>query len=86
MRLALTVAAAFVATPVLAQPMCEELWAERNGVYAEAGYCFKTERAIRAFGNGNCRYENADELPLSPADRKKVAEIQREERRRGCPR
>ena len=86
MRLALAFAAVVLATPALAQPMCEELWAERNGVYAEAGYCFKTERAIRAFGNGNCRYENAEELPLSQADRRRVAEIQREERRRGCPR
>jgi hypothetical protein len=86
MRLAITLATTFLACPALAQPMCEELWAERNGVYAEAGYCFRTERAIRAFGNGNCRYENADELPLSAADRRRVAEIQREERRRGCPR
>jgi hypothetical protein len=31
---------------------CGGLWRERNRVYAENGYCFKTPRAIRAFGRG----------------------------------
>jgi hypothetical protein len=29
---------------------CDELWYARNEIYADAGYCFKTKRAIRAFG------------------------------------
>ncbi len=30
---------------------CYDLWVQRNSVYKEAGYCFKTPRAIRYFGN-----------------------------------
>jgi hypothetical protein len=73
-----------VPAPARAQALCEELWAERNAVYAEAGYCFKTERAIRAFGNGSCRFEDIREVPLSAADRAKVAQIVRQERQNRC--
>ena len=31
---------------------CNGLWRERNRVYAANGYCFKTARAISAFGRG----------------------------------
>jgi hypothetical protein len=65
---------------------CDELWAERNAVYKEAGYCFKTARAIRAFGNAGCRYDELADVPLSSRDRAKVAEIVAQERRNGCPR
>ncbi|AWN42628.1 YARHG domain-containing protein [Methylobacterium durans] len=63
---------------------CDELWGERNAVYAEAGYCFRTARGIRAFGNANCRYDDIRDVPLSARDRAKVADIVREERRNGC--
>ena len=29
---------------------CNELWYARNAIFADAGYCFKTKRAIRTFG------------------------------------
>ncbi|MCC0014746.1 MAG: YARHG domain-containing protein [Rhodobiaceae bacterium] len=29
---------------------CGELWYARNSIYANKGYCFKTQRAINAFG------------------------------------
>jgi YARHG domain-containing protein len=64
-----------------AQGVCEQLWLERNQIFADAGYCFKTERAIRVFGR-NC-------VPpygrLSGNAQARVDNIQRQERRNGCP-
>lgn len=31
---------------------CDELWRERNAIYAEQGYCFKSAKAIAEFGRG----------------------------------
>lgn len=52
--------------------------------YAEASCCFKTVKAIRAFGNVGCRFDRLEDVPLSDRDRAKVREIEREERRNGC--
>ncbi len=65
---------------------CEALWYNRNQIYKEAGYCFRTSRAIRAFGNGGCQYDNLNYVPLSEVQRREIAEIQRYERIRNCPR
>lgn len=65
---------------------CEDLWFSRNEVYKAQGYCFKTTRAIRAFGNAGCAYDALEEVPLSNAQRRMVADLAREERARGCPR
>lgn len=73
-------------TPARAAFPCDELWGERNAVYREAGYCFRTPRGIRAFGNAGCRYDDIADVPLSARDRAKVAEIQSQERAAGCPR
>ncbi|WP_019906309.1 YARHG domain-containing protein [Methylobacterium sp. 77] len=72
------------ASPALAAFPCDELWGERNAVYAEAGYCFKTPRGIAAFGNEKCRFSDIRDVPLSARDRAKVAEIVRDEARSGC--
>lgn len=63
---------------------CQSLWVERNTYYKNAGYCFKTERAIRYFGNRGCRYRNEGDVPLSRAARNRIAQIVRLERRLGC--
>jgi YARHG domain len=65
---------------------CEELWQNRNQIYKDAGYCFRTARAIRAFGNAGCQYDNLNFVPLSPVQRREIADIQRYENRRNCPR
>lgn len=65
---------------------CEELWWERNNVYKQRGYCFKTARAIQAFGNAGCQYDAIEAVPLSKMDHDLVAEIQMWERRNRCPR
>lgn len=63
---------------------CQALWYERNAVYKAAGYCFKTSRAIAAFGNAGCQYDSEYELPLSAAQRRRVAYLQSQERALGC--
>ncbi len=71
------------ASPVLAQS-CDELWYERNAIYKDAGYCFKTSRAIRAFGNAGCRYDSERDVPLSGGAAAQVERIRRMERAYGC--
>lgn len=63
---------------------CQSLWVERNSYYKNAGYCFKTARAIAYFGNRGCRYNNEGSVPLSRAARNRIAQIVRLEARLGC--
>jgi hypothetical protein len=65
---------------------CSELWYERNNIFKDAGYCFKTSRAIRTFGNAGCAYDSESDVPLSERDRQRVNAIQRIEREKRCPR
>ena len=60
---------------------CQELWVERNSIYAQHGYCFRTRRAIRYFGNEGCWTRNPR---LSRAEHRLVAAIRRVERAKGC--
>jgi hypothetical protein len=63
---------------------CGDLWVERNSYYKEAGYCFKTARAISYFGNAGCLYDNENAVPLSRPVRNRIAQIVRAERAYGC--
>ena len=63
---------------------CQDLWVERNSYYKQAGYCFKTSRAISYFGNGGCIYDIEASVPLPRGIRARTAEITRIERRSGC--
>jgi YARHG domain len=65
---------------------CSDLWSNRNQIYKSNGYCFRTPRAIREFGNGGCQYNDIDDVPLSASQRRYVAEMVRAERIKGCPR
>lgn len=85
-RLALFCLALSAATPAAAAFPCDALWGERNAIYKDAGYCFRTERAIRAFGNAGCRYDDLADVPLSARQRADIADIQRQERANGCAR
>lgn len=80
------VLASLTAWPALAAFPCDELWGERNAIYKDAGYCFRTERAIRAFGNSGCKYDELADVPLSARQRADIADIQRQERENGCAR
>ncbi|MBU1655790.1 MAG: YARHG domain-containing protein [Gammaproteobacteria bacterium] len=72
------------APAVEAQPLsylnCEELWYERNAIYARNGYCFKTARAQQAFGRG-CFPPYGR---LSGWEKERVARIEQWEYRKGC--
>jgi hypothetical protein len=59
---------------------CDQLWYARNAIFADAGYCFKTKRAIRAFGRG-CFPPYGE---LSRSEQRSVNLIVSWETRRGC--
>ena len=63
---------------------CDQLWLARNRIFKAAGFCFKSPRAISAFGNAGCLYDDEHDVPLSQKDRNAVEAIQREERYRRC--
>ena len=44
---------------------CDILWQIRNQMYHENGYCFRTPRGIRAFGNAGCRHDDINEVRLN---------------------
>ena len=83
-RNAIAGATVFAATAILPlqayAQSCSALWFERNQIYANYGYCFKTARGQRAFGTA-CSTSNPR---LTRADRNRVAAIRRAEKRRGC--
>jgi hypothetical protein len=65
---------------------CEQLWFGRNSIFKEAGYCFKTPRAISAFGNAGCQIDEISLLKLSLENQNFATAIQRAEQFKGCPR
>ena len=71
-----------VIAPSFAQS-CDALWVERNSYYKDAGYCFKTARAISYFGNAGYLYDSENAVPLSRAVRNRIAQIARAERAYG---
>ncbi|MCF4123828.1 YARHG domain-containing protein [Methylobacterium sp. SyP6R] len=69
--------------PSMAQS-CDEFWYQRNMIYKEAGYCFKTAAAIKNFGNAGCKFDDQADVPLSARDRAEIASIKKMERAMGC--
>lgn len=63
---------------------CKDLWSMRNQIYKSNGYCFKTSKAIAAFGNAGCRFDKLALVPLSENDRQVLSDIRKSERRQGC--
>ncbi|MEO0800543.1 MAG: YARHG domain-containing protein [Pseudomonadota bacterium] len=59
---------------------CSQLWFARNQIFANRGFCFKTQRARSVFGRG-CF---APFGRLRGFERREVSRIRRWERRRGC--
>ena len=64
----------------LSQLSCRALWYQRNAIYAEQGYCFKTADAIATFGE-RC-YPPYGKLTRD--QQRYVDEVQYWERRKGC--
>lgn len=59
---------------------CDELWYARNRIYADKGQCFRTDRAINAFGP-RCHPPYGD---LSQSEQVRVSEIRSWEQQKGC--
>ena len=77
--------AAGLTAPAARADGCEEAWYQRNLIYKQSGYCFRTPRGIRAFGNAGCSYDAVEDVPLSARQRQTVAELKSYERANGCP-
>ena len=60
---------------------CISLYVQRNRIYADAHYCFKTATALSYFSNQGCI---PGEPRLTSGQQRRVAEIQRQERRYNC--
>jgi hypothetical protein len=86
--LAMTVLPALSAAPAAAQDFwslsCGDLWYQRNAIFARNGYCFKTDRGLRVFGNANCRFWVEADVPMSRGERQQVEIIRDVERQKGC--
>lgn len=76
---AIVAAAMHLPAPAWAQS-CEQLWHARNSIFAEAGHCFKTPRAIAVFGT-RCHPPYGR---LSGAQQARVNSIIAQERQLGC--
>jgi hypothetical protein len=70
------------AMPAAAQSgmTCEQLWYERNAIYAAKGFCFKTQRARNVFGRA-CFPPYGK---LTPAEQRRVNNIEQWEVYQGC--
>lgn len=60
---------------------CYDLWYERNAIYDDNGYCFKTSLGKRVFDNSDCYTNNPD---FTRAEQRRIDQIRREERHLGC--
>lgn len=63
---------------------CSKLWEIRNTIYYEAGYCFKTRKAIKFFGNDECEYDDAEDLSFSRIEQHNIDAIVSVEDDKGC--
>ena len=68
----------------LMQLGCQPLWEVRNWVYKENGYCFHTQKAIQAFGNAGCKFDDVADVPMNAAERYNVKAIKKAEAKKGC--
>jgi hypothetical protein len=64
---------------------CPALAEVRNSIYAENGYCFRTLKYQRIWGNRDCRYTRSHKVPLSQIERTNVTAIRHTEAKKKCP-
>lgn len=63
---------------------CKQLWVKRNQIYKANGYCFKTAKAIKYFGNAGCYIDDMSDVPLSKGEMKRVKTYRHWEEVNGC--
>jgi hypothetical protein len=84
LKFTIAVVIALMGTSAANAYSCDQLWYARNRIFKDAGYCFHTQRGIRAFGNAGCQYDNQSDVPLSDHDRDAINDIRRLERLQVC--
>ncbi len=67
-------------SPAMAES-CYDLWYERNQIYDDNGFCFKTQLGRDTFDNSDCYTSNPS---LSRAKVRRVAQIKARERAKRC--
>jgi YARHG domain len=60
---------------------CYDLWYERNQIFDDNGYCFKSDLGKETFDNSDCYTSHPD---LTRAEQRRVAAIKARERAKGC--
>jgi hypothetical protein len=85
MRISVIAAISALGTIISVQPAfatsCYDLWYERNAIYNDNGYCFKTQLGQETFDNSDCTTNN---VRLSRSEQRQVDAIKDEEDSRGC--
>lgn len=74
----------YVKPSELKSQSCETLWILRNSIFKDAGYCFKSERAAKWFGNEGCTHDDQSAVPLNDYQRHNIEVIEAREAEKGC--
>jgi YARHG domain len=76
----LTLVALTLSSPAMAA-FCPDLWFERNAIYDENGFCFKTEKGKATFDNSDCW---TSKPKFSKSEWNRIKAIKRQEKLEGC--
>jgi YARHG domain len=60
---------------------CYDLWYERNQIFDDNGFCFKSRLGKDTFDNSDCYTDNPQ---MSRAEERRIAQIKAQERKKGC--
>jgi hypothetical protein len=74
----------YFAAKQLEQASCQVLWEVRNTIFKERGYCFGTPKAVKAFGNAGCLYDDVASVPRNDFERANISAIKEIENNKGC--
>ncbi len=78
---AITALSLTISTAPAFSASCYDLWYERNQIYDDNGFCFKTQLGQDTFDNSDCYTSRPD---LSRAEERRVAQIKARERAKRC--
>jgi hypothetical protein len=74
----------YFAVHQLEQASCQVLWEVRNTIFKERGYCFGTAKAVKAFGNAGCLYDDVARVPRNDFERANISAVKGVESSKGC--
>ncbi len=75
---------AFGQAPPRPTTSCDDIWYQRNAIFASAPDCFRTPRGVNAFGSAGCLHESESDVPLSSNPRARIADLRSSEQALGC--